>query len=62
MLIGLPFPLIYMVDVERGKREGAALSRELEGRDSAAAGGEYRPVHTDTGDIEEEELEDRHED
>ncbi|KAL2356256.1 autophagy-related protein 22-2 [Cryomyces antarcticus] len=31
-LIGLPFPLMYMVDVERGKREGAAMARELKGK------------------------------
>ncbi|KAI9666648.1 MAG: Autophagy protein 22 [Bathelium mastoideum] len=61
VLVGLPFPLIYMVDVERGRREGAALSRELEGRDGSPAGGEYRPVNTDVGDGDEE-LENRHED
>lgn len=27
VLIALPMPLIYMVDVARGKREGAALAR-----------------------------------
>ena len=53
---------MYMVDVERGKREGAALARELEGRDAAASGGEYRPVNMDAGDREEEELGNRHED
>ena len=46
-----------MVDVERGRREGAALSRELEGRNSVAFGEEYRPVNMDAGD-----LENRHED
>jgi UMF1 family MFS transporter len=29
VLVGLPFPLMWFVDVERGKREGVALSREL---------------------------------
>ncbi|KAL9072459.1 MAG: hypothetical protein Q9157_005105 [Trypethelium eluteriae] len=62
VLIGLPFPLMYMVDVERGKREGSALSRELEGRDNAASGGEYRPVNMHAGDDDEEDLENRHED
>jgi UMF1 family MFS transporter len=28
VLIGLPIPLMFLVDVERGKREGAALARE----------------------------------
>ncbi|QIX00391.1 hypothetical protein AMS68_005908 [Peltaster fructicola] len=28
-LIGLPIPLMSMVDVERGKREGAALAKEM---------------------------------
>lgn len=51
-----------MVDVDRGKRDGAALSRELEGRDSSGSGGEYRPVSANPGDIDEEELENRHED
>lgn len=29
ILIGLPIPIISMVNVERGRREGAALSREF---------------------------------
>ncbi|MBE7180230.1 MAG: MFS transporter [Terriglobus roseus] len=29
VLIGLPIPLLYLVDVERGKRDGKALSDEL---------------------------------
>ena len=28
VLIGLPIPLMFLVDVDRGKREGAALARE----------------------------------
>lgn len=28
LLIGLPIPLMFLVDVDRGKREGAALARE----------------------------------
>ena len=28
VLIGLPIPLMFMVNVERGKREGLALARE----------------------------------
>lgn len=34
VLIGLPFPLFWLVDVERGKREGAALSEEINGMDA----------------------------
>ena len=29
VLIGLPIPLMFLVDVDRGKREGAALAREV---------------------------------
>jgi len=29
VLIGLPIPIMFSVDVERGKREGAALAREI---------------------------------
>lgn len=31
VLIGLPFPIMLFVDVERGRAEGMALARELEG-------------------------------
>lgn len=31
LLIGLPIPLMFLVNVERGKREGAALARETVG-------------------------------
>jgi UMF1 family MFS transporter len=30
VLIGLPFPIMMLVDVERGRAEGMALARELE--------------------------------
>lgn len=30
MLIALPFPLMLMVDVERGRRDGIAMAKELE--------------------------------
>jgi UMF1 family MFS transporter len=30
VLIGLPFPIMMLVDVERGRSEGMALARELE--------------------------------
>jgi UMF1 family MFS transporter len=29
VLIGLPIPLMFLVNVERGKKEGAALAREM---------------------------------
>ncbi|KAI9771003.1 MAG: Autophagy protein 22 [Geoglossum simile] len=32
VLVGVPGPILYFVDVERGKRDGAELARELEGR------------------------------
>ncbi|KAI9701889.1 MAG: Autophagy protein 22 [Candelina mexicana] len=34
VLIGLPFPLMWAVDVDRGKREGADLAMHLDGRKS----------------------------
>jgi UMF1 family MFS transporter len=33
VLIGLPFPIMMLVDVERGRAEGIALARELEDLD-----------------------------
>ena len=30
-LVGLPAPLIYMIDVERGRREGDKLAEVIEG-------------------------------
>jgi hypothetical protein len=51
-----------MVDVERGKREGAALARELAEQDAALSGGDYRPVDTTGLGEDEELLENRHED
>lgn len=35
VLIGLPIPLLYLVDVERGKLDAAAMVKELEGEDAA---------------------------
>ncbi|KAG9255079.1 autophagy-related protein 22-like protein [Emericellopsis atlantica] len=32
-LVGLPAPLIYMIDVERGKKEGAKLAKQIVGAD-----------------------------
>ncbi|KZF22368.1 autophagy-like protein 22 [Xylona heveae TC161] len=32
VLIALPAPAMWLVDVERGRKEGAAIARELEGR------------------------------
>ena len=29
VLIGAPIPLMYLVNVERGKKEGAVLTREI---------------------------------
>ena len=36
-LVGLPAPLIYFIDVERGKREGEKLAATIEGLSSAAS-------------------------
>jgi UMF1 family MFS transporter len=33
VLVGLPFPIMMLVDVERGRAEGIALARELEDLD-----------------------------
>jgi UMF1 family MFS transporter len=30
VLVGLPFPIMMLVDVERGRAEGVALSKELQ--------------------------------
>ncbi|KAI9775722.1 MAG: Autophagy protein 22 [Geoglossum umbratile] len=35
VLVGMPGPILYFVDVDRGKRDGAELARELEGRKAA---------------------------
>jgi UMF1 family MFS transporter len=32
VLIALPFPLMWLVDVDRGRRDGVALAMELEDR------------------------------
>ncbi len=37
-LIALPFPLMYFVNVERGRAEGIALAKEIEEQTSQAAG------------------------
>ncbi|KAI4139709.1 MAG: hypothetical protein L6R39_006153 [Caloplaca ligustica] len=37
VLIFVPLPLMMLVDVDRGKREGAAMAKELEGRKESVA-------------------------
>jgi len=37
VLIGLPIPLIYLVDAERGRRDAVAIVEELEDEDAARA-------------------------
>ncbi|KAL8781104.1 MAG: hypothetical protein Q9213_006162 [Squamulea squamosa] len=39
VLIFLPLPLMLMVDVERGKRDGAVMARELEGENNTTPTG-----------------------
>jgi UMF1 family MFS transporter len=34
VLIGLPFPIMMLVDVDRGRAEGAALAETLEALDA----------------------------
>lgn len=45
VLIGLPFPLMLFVDVERGRREGIALAKELEEAEALDAAS----AHQDAG-------------
>jgi MFS transporter, UMF1 family len=67
LLIGLPAPLIWFVDVERGKEEGKKLAEVIEGfkaRESAQASGaasvlegeESRDLLAGAGDYEEEDT------
>ncbi|CAL3968755.1 unnamed protein product [Diplocarpon coronariae] len=42
-LVGLPAPLIYFVDVDRGKAEGDKLAEIIEGFKSAEASGTHSP-------------------
>ncbi|PKY02909.1 MFS general substrate transporter [Aspergillus campestris IBT 28561] len=39
VLIGLPLPLMFLVDVERGKRDALGLSADLDGRQETGAPG-----------------------
>jgi MFS transporter, UMF1 family len=44
-LVGLPAPLLYFVDVARGKEEGAKLAEIIEGYEAAETeSGEYSPL------------------
>lgn len=38
MIIFIPLPLMLMVDVDRGKRDGAIMAKELEGKRDSATG------------------------
>ncbi|KAI4223903.1 MAG: hypothetical protein L6R36_005074 [Xanthoria steineri] len=38
MIIFIPLPLMLMVNVDRGKRDGAIMAKELEGKGDSAAG------------------------
>lgn len=44
-IVGLPAPLMWFIDVERGRRQGAALARSLEGPE------------VDDGDVDEDDAE-----
>lgn len=39
VLIFIPLPLMSLVDVDRGKRDGAEMAKELEGKDDALPAG-----------------------
>lgn len=44
VLIGLPFPLMFMVDVERGRRDGIAMAKELEEAEALETSHHYADV------------------
>ena len=55
VLIGLPIPLMLLVDVDRGKREGAALAREATSQLAEAVDhhpADYRADVTDYSEYE----------
>lgn len=54
VLIGLPFPLMLMVDVERGKAEGIALAQELENMGKNPGAGEYSREEISPDDLMDE--------
>jgi len=49
VLVAVPLPLMMAVDVERGRREGAAMARELEGRKEGEGVGLMRGERVDEG-------------
>ncbi|KAF2429665.1 MFS general substrate transporter [Tothia fuscella] len=59
VLIGLPFPLMLFVDVERGRRDGIAMGKELEEVENLEAAEWARRRGVDGGPIrlEDEEVE-----
>jgi len=61
VLVGLPGPLIYFVDVERGKEEGARLAEVIEGfrGESAEASGVQSPREGVLASEDEGEYEER---
>jgi MFS transporter, UMF1 family len=56
VLIGMPIPLMYLVDVERGKREGAALARETIREVTASFVDDSSDVDADDEDDERDSL------
>jgi UMF1 family MFS transporter len=61
VLIGLPFPLMLMVDVERGRRDGIAMAKELEEAEALETSHHYAhaqpagPIHL-VDDTEDDEI------
>ena len=51
-LVGLPAPLFYFVDVERGKREGERLAAKIEGYSSGSASADEDGEETDAEDTD----------
>ena len=39
VLIFIPLPLMLLVDVDRGKKDGAEMAKELEGKDDVPQSG-----------------------
>ncbi|KIH91772.1 MFS transporter, UMF1 family [Sporothrix brasiliensis 5110] len=54
-LVGLPAPLLYCVNVERGKREGERLAAIIEGYNSTGSGDD-----DDNGNHDEQDTDDNH--
>ena len=50
VLIAVPLPLMWGVDVQRGRRDGIRLAEELEGKKRGAGAGGRKPIDGERGD------------